>query len=157
MRKSFDGLFGIIKSDLNRDVRDGGLFMFLDQRLNRLKILYWDTDGIAIWMTRLEQGCFQRPLRCADGKHVIITHLELQCILSGVVLAGPSGSGDQPLCSIGLFVALISLADLFFRWWMYATGFSSSFVLDSTCKFRVSNTTLQPWAVIPAKKPMSSP
>jgi len=34
MRKSFDGLFGIIKSDLNRDVRDGGLFMFLNQRLN---------------------------------------------------------------------------------------------------------------------------
>jgi transposase len=60
MRKSFDGLFGIIKSDLNRDVRDGGLFMFLNQRLNRLKILYWDTDGIAIWMKRLEQGCFQK-------------------------------------------------------------------------------------------------
>jgi len=58
MRKSFDGLFGIITSDLNRDVRDGGLFMFLNQRLNRLKILYWDTDGIAIWMKRLEQeGC----------------------------------------------------------------------------------------------------
>ena len=36
MRKSFDGLFGIIKSDLSRDVRDGGLFMFLNQRLNRI-------------------------------------------------------------------------------------------------------------------------
>jgi transposase len=91
MRKSFDGLYGIIKSDLNRDVRDGGLFMFLNQRLNRLKILYWDTDGIAIWMKRLEQGCFQRPLRCADGKHVIITHAELQCILSGVDLKKARG------------------------------------------------------------------
>jgi transposase len=48
MRKSFDGLFGIIKSDLSRDVRDEVLFMFLNQRLNRIKILYWDTDGIAI-------------------------------------------------------------------------------------------------------------
>jgi hypothetical protein len=38
-------------------------------------------------MKRLEQGCFQRPLRCADGKHVIITHSELQCILSGVDLS----------------------------------------------------------------------
>jgi len=70
MRKSFDGLFGIIKSDLDRDVRDGGLFMFLNQRLNRIKILYWDTDGIAIWLKR----------------HVIITHADLQCILSGVDL-----------------------------------------------------------------------
>jgi hypothetical protein len=71
MRKSFDGLFGIIKSDLSRDVRDGGLFMFLNQRLNRLKILYWDTDGIAIWIKR----------------QVIITHAELQCILLGVDLS----------------------------------------------------------------------
>jgi hypothetical protein len=71
MRKSFDGLFGIIKSDLSRDMRDGGLFMFLNQRLNRIKILYWDTDGIAIWMKR----------------QVIITHAELQCILSGVDLS----------------------------------------------------------------------
>jgi transposase len=39
MRKSFDGLFGIINGDLNRDVRDGGLFMFLDNRRNRIKIL----------------------------------------------------------------------------------------------------------------------
>jgi transposase len=87
MCKSFDGLFGIIKSDRNRDVRDGGLVMFLNQRLNRMKILYWNTDGIAIWMTRLEQGYFQRPLRCADRKHVIITHAELQGIFSGGDLA----------------------------------------------------------------------
>jgi hypothetical protein len=44
MRKSFDGLFGIIIDDLSRDVRDGGLFMFLNSRRNRIKILYWDTD-----------------------------------------------------------------------------------------------------------------
>lgn len=87
MRKSFDGLFGIIKGDLNRDVRDGGLFMFLNNRLNRIKILYWDTDGIAIWMKRLEEGRYQRPLQSADGKHVIITYAELQCILSGVDLS----------------------------------------------------------------------
>ncbi len=50
MRKSFDGLYGIIKNDFQRDVRDGGLFMFLNQRRNRIKLLYWDTDGNAIWM-----------------------------------------------------------------------------------------------------------
>jgi len=87
MRKSFDGLFGIIKTDLDRDVRDGGLFMFLNQRRNRIKLLYWDTDGIAIWMKRLEQGCFQRPLRCTDGKHVLISYVELQWILSGIDLS----------------------------------------------------------------------
>jgi transposase len=72
MRKSFDGLFGIIKSDLHLDVRDGGVFMFLNLRRNRIKLMYWDRDGIAIWMKRLETNCFQRPLRSSDGKHIII-------------------------------------------------------------------------------------
>jgi transposase len=86
MRKSFDGLYGIIKNDFSRDVRDGGLFMFLNLRRNRIKLLYWDTDGIAIWMKRLERGCFQRPLRAHDGKHVVVSPAELQWILTGIEL-----------------------------------------------------------------------
>jgi transposase len=48
MRKNFDGLFGIVKADLQRDVRDGGLYMFLNSRCNRTKPMYWDTYSIAI-------------------------------------------------------------------------------------------------------------
>lgn len=87
MRKSFDGLFGIIKSDLHLDVRDGGVFMFLNLRRNRIKLMHWDRDGLAIWMKRLERGCFQRPLRSPDGKHVIVDPTELQSILSGIDLS----------------------------------------------------------------------
>lgn len=87
MRKSFDGLFGIVKSEINRDVRHGGVFMFLNLRRNRIKLMYWDKDGIAIWMKRLEKNCFQRPLRSPDGKHVIIDSTELQSILAGIDLS----------------------------------------------------------------------
>jgi transposase len=87
MRKSFDGLFGIVKNDLGRDVRDGGLFMFLNLRRNRIKLMYWDRDGIAIWMKRLEKNCFQRPLQSSDGKSIIIDSTVLQSILSGIDLA----------------------------------------------------------------------
>jgi transposase len=87
MRKSFDGLFGIIKSDLHLDVRNGGVFMFLNLRRNRIKLMYWDVDGIAIWMKRLEKNCFQRPLRSPDGKHVIVDSTELQSILAGIDLS----------------------------------------------------------------------
>ena len=87
MRKSFDGLFGIIKSDLHLDVRDGGVFMFLNLRRNRIKLMHWDRDGLSIWMKRLEKGCFQRPLRSPDGKHVIVDPTELQSILSGIDLS----------------------------------------------------------------------
>src|SRR6218665_33616 len=87
MRKSFDGLYGIILSDMKRDVREGGLFLFLNRRRNYMKITYWDTDGMVIWMKRLEKSCFQRPLRAVDGKHVVIDTTELQAILSGIDLA----------------------------------------------------------------------
>lgn len=87
MRKSFDGLFGIVKADLNLDVREGGLFMFLNLRRNRIKIMYWDRDGLAIWMKRLEKNCFQRPLPSPDGKCVIIDATQLQAILAGIDLA----------------------------------------------------------------------
>jgi hypothetical protein len=54
MRKSYDGLFGIVSTSFERDVRDGGLFLFINRRRDRLKLLYWDTDGLAIWMKKEE-------------------------------------------------------------------------------------------------------
>jgi transposase len=71
MRKSFDGLFGIIKSDLQLDARDGGVFMFLNLRRNRIKLIYWDRDGLAIWMKRLEKGCYQRPLALFNRRAIV--------------------------------------------------------------------------------------
>ena len=53
MRKSFDGLFGVVSQSFGRDVRDGGLFLFMNRRRDRIKLLYWDTDGLVIWMKRL--------------------------------------------------------------------------------------------------------
>jgi transposase len=55
MRKSFDGLHAIIQSEFQRDVRLGDLFLFLNRRRDRLKLTYWDRDGLAIWMKRLER------------------------------------------------------------------------------------------------------
>src|ERR1700687_3309471 len=54
MRKSFDGLHAIIQSEFRRDVRQGDLFLFLNRRLDRIKLMPWDTDGLVIWMKKLE-------------------------------------------------------------------------------------------------------
>ena len=64
MRRSFDGLMGIVQSEFEQDVRQGDLFVFINKRRDRIKILWWDDDGLAIFMKRLEQGTFERP---ADG------------------------------------------------------------------------------------------
>ena len=87
MRKSFDGLFGIVKSEFEMDVRNGGLFMFINLRRNRVKLMYWDTDGLVIWMKRLERGSLQHPQPKADAKHVVMDATELNLLLSGIELS----------------------------------------------------------------------
>ena len=87
MRKSYDGLFGIVKNDLAMDVRNGGLFMFINLKRNRVKLMYWDKDGIAIWQKRLEQGSLQHPQPAGNAKHLEIDAAELSLLLAGIDLA----------------------------------------------------------------------
>ncbi len=70
MRKSFDGLHAIIQTDFQKDVRLGDVFLFLNRRLDRLKLIGWDRDGLAIFYKRLEKGTFQRPLIKPNSTHV---------------------------------------------------------------------------------------
>jgi transposase len=83
MRKSFDGLCGLIRSELGEDPLSGSLFVFLNRRRNMVKLLYWDRDGLALWYKRLERGCFRSPDHYApDGQ---IDRLQLTLLLEGVV------------------------------------------------------------------------
>ena len=83
MRKSFDGLCGLIRSELGEDPLSGSLFVFLNRRRNMIKCLYWDRDGFAIWFKRLERGCFNLPdIAASDGR---IDRLQLTLLLEGVV------------------------------------------------------------------------
>jgi transposase len=86
MRKSFDGLHAIIQSEFQRDVRFGDLFLFLNRRRNRIKLMYWDRDGLAIWMKRLERGTFQRPQQPTGASHVEMDATDLTVLLSGIEL-----------------------------------------------------------------------
>jgi transposase len=61
MRKGFDGLLGIVAHLLAEDPLSGHLFLFRNRTRDRLKILSWDRDGLAIWYKRLEKGTFQFP------------------------------------------------------------------------------------------------
>lgn len=90
MRRGFDGLSGMIVSLLEQDPLSGHLFVFRNRNRDKLKILYWDSDGLAIWYKRLEQGTFQFP---TDGKPkdqltagVEITTSELSLLLGGIDL-----------------------------------------------------------------------
>lgn len=58
MRKSFDGLSGIVRSELGGDPLSDDAFVFLNKRRNRLKLLHWEPGGFALYYKRLEKGTF---------------------------------------------------------------------------------------------------
>lgn len=92
MRRSFDGLAALVREHLGADPLAGHLFVFRNRRGDRIKLLYWDGDGYAIWYKRLEEGTFAFP--AADGKRpqagahgVQLRAADLAMLLDGVDLA----------------------------------------------------------------------
>ena len=80
MRKSFDGLCGIIRSELDMDPLSGSLFVFVNGSRRMVKLLYWDQDGLALWYKRLEEGKFLVP-----DKSGSIDRRDLTLLLEGIV------------------------------------------------------------------------
>jgi transposase len=86
MRKSFDCLAAIVKNSFNKNPLDGTIFVFINRVADRLKILYWDRDGYALWYKRLEAGRFRVPMSLtADGEAVVLlSAAQLAMILEGI-------------------------------------------------------------------------
>ncbi len=61
MRRSYDGLHAIVQAEFDRNIRLGDYFMFINRRRDRIKVIWWDRDGLAIFMKRLEAGTIQKP------------------------------------------------------------------------------------------------
>ena len=90
MRRSFDGLSGMVRKVLSQDPLSGALFLFRNRARDRLKILYWDRDGLALWYKRLEKGGFQFPTdlkSASDVNNCQITSEELSLLLDGIDLS----------------------------------------------------------------------
>jgi len=89
MRKSFDTLAATVQEVLQQDPLSGHLFVFRSKRGDRVKILYWNTHGYALWYTRLERGTFRFPTAGADenASCLTISATDLTMLLDGVELA----------------------------------------------------------------------
>jgi transposase len=87
MRKSFDGLSELVRTGLGGDPLSGHLFVFRNRRGDRLKLLYWDADGLAVWAKRLERGTFRFPATASAAAGVEVSSTELALILGGIDLA----------------------------------------------------------------------
>jgi transposase len=84
MRRSFDGLMGLVRDFLGGDPMSGHLFVFRNRTGDRLKVLWWDRDGLAIFYKRLEEGTFAFPAATGDDPQVEMTAADLQLVLQGI-------------------------------------------------------------------------
>lgn len=81
MRKSFEGLSGIVEAHFPDELLSGALFIFCNRRKDRVKVMYWDGDGFVLWYKRLEKGRFRLP---GSGDTLELQRRELVALLEGV-------------------------------------------------------------------------
>lgn len=86
MRKGFDSLAALVREGLQLDPLSGHLFLFVGRSRDRLKLLYWDSDGFALWYKRLEEGTFRLPPAKGNGASVELKASELAMLLAGIDL-----------------------------------------------------------------------
>lgn len=80
MRKGFEGLHAMVEQVLCEDATSGAYFVFLNHHRNRIKVLYWDLDGFALWSKRLEKGKFL----CSSQGKVSINRRDFFLMLEGI-------------------------------------------------------------------------
>lgn len=88
-RKGPDSLMTLVRDVLGEDIFDGHLFVFFTRRRDRVRIIYWDRDGIAMWTKRLERGRYRFQQANDEGVEVrTIEAVDLALILEGIELSG---------------------------------------------------------------------
>ena len=86
MSYSFDSLRGLAQQIFDQDPLSGHLFLFVSRDRDRLKILFWDHDGLAIFYKRLEEGTFQLPRRANGEQGIELDERQLKRLLTGLDL-----------------------------------------------------------------------
>jgi len=86
MNYSFDTLMGLTQQIFDQDPLSGHLFLFVSRQRDRLKILFWDNDGLAIFYKRLESGTFQLPKSTRDEPGIELDERQLNRLLTGLDL-----------------------------------------------------------------------
>jgi len=86
MRKSFDGLSGIVQNEIRKDPLGSAIFIFWNRRRNQLKLLHWEGDGFALYHKRLEKGTFELPTVSEEQPVLSLEADQLLLLLKGISL-----------------------------------------------------------------------
>lgn len=86
MRKGFNGLYGIVKTNLESNPLDGNVYLFVNKRRNQLRLLVYDTGGLVLLSKRLEKGTFEMVKTESKEIKLSINWTQLTCIMQGIKL-----------------------------------------------------------------------
>jgi transposase len=87
MRKGFEGLYGLVRDQLQLEPLSGHIFIFSNMQRNRLKLLFWDGSGLWVCAKRLERGRFGWPRAEGGQNQVVLSQEELTLLVGGIDLA----------------------------------------------------------------------
>lgn len=86
MRKGFDGLSGLVIKEFGRDPLDGSVYLFMNRRRDRMKMLVFEYGGFMLYYKRLEQGTFELPKRTSEEGPLALSWEVLVLLISGIKL-----------------------------------------------------------------------
>ncbi len=84
MRKSFDGLSGLVQGQLHRNPTSGEVFIFINRRRNKVKLLRWEQGGFILYYKRLESGTFELPVFTASSVSYQMSWPGLMLMIEGI-------------------------------------------------------------------------
>ncbi len=88
MRKSFDGLCGLVNNEMDKNLMKGDAFIFVNKRRTMIKVLIWDRTGFVIYYKKLSSGSFELPSQRDDLAHQELSLATLMMMLEGVQMQG---------------------------------------------------------------------
>ena len=84
MRKGFDTLCGVVRSQMGRDPLSGEVFIFINRQGNTVKLLHWERGGLVLYHKRLELGCIERPVYDPGQKSFAMKWSTLVMMIEGI-------------------------------------------------------------------------
>ena len=87
MRKSFDGLSGLVNNVLERNPFHGDVFIFINRTRNKIKLLHWQGVSFTLYYKRLEKGTFELPKYDESVKSISLSYTQMVMILDGLTVS----------------------------------------------------------------------
>lgn len=97
MRKSFDGLSGLVQNKLGRDPSGGDVFIFINKRRDKIKLLHWQGNSFVLYYKRLEKGTFELPKYDGAVGSIVLDYAKMVMIIDGLSIKNiPKRERYQP-------------------------------------------------------------